>query len=74
MSHLTPRLASACDLVLARVVESDLGSDQRREGRPTARARRRAVPSGIASLVVQVDGGSVDHVADVVAQLASKRR
>jgi hypothetical protein len=33
-----------------------------------------ALRSRIESLVVQVDGGSADHVADVVAQLASKQR
>jgi hypothetical protein len=73
VSRLTPRLASACDLVLARVVETNLGSDQHPMVVPLL-SERAAVPSGIASLVVEVDGGSADHVVEVVARLASERR
>jgi alkanesulfonate monooxygenase SsuD/methylene tetrahydromethanopterin reductase-like flavin-dependent oxidoreductase (luciferase family) len=71
VSRLTPGLASACDLVLAR--ETDLGSDQRPKVVPLL-SETAAVRGGSASLVVQVDGGSADHVADVVARLASQRR
>jgi alkanesulfonate monooxygenase SsuD/methylene tetrahydromethanopterin reductase-like flavin-dependent oxidoreductase (luciferase family) len=71
VSRLTPRLASACDLVLARA--ADAGSDQHPKVVPLL-SEMDAVPSGIESLVVQIDGGSADHVADVVARLASKRR
>jgi Luciferase-like monooxygenase len=73
VSRPTPRLVSACDLVLARVLEQDLGGDQRSEVIPLV-SETATVPSGIASLVVQVDGGSTDHVVDVVARLASQRR
>jgi alkanesulfonate monooxygenase SsuD/methylene tetrahydromethanopterin reductase-like flavin-dependent oxidoreductase (luciferase family) len=71
VSRLTPRLASACDLVLAW--ESDLGSDRGPKVVPLL-SETDALRSRIESLVVQVDGGSADHVADVVAQLASKQR
>jgi alkanesulfonate monooxygenase SsuD/methylene tetrahydromethanopterin reductase-like flavin-dependent oxidoreductase (luciferase family) len=73
VSRPRPRLAAACDLVLARVLEQDLGGDQRSKVIPLV-SETATVPSGIASLVVQVDGNSTDHVVDVVARLASRRR
>jgi hypothetical protein len=72
VSHPTPRLISACDLVLSRVFEG-YGTDQDAKVLPLL-GETAAVPGEIASLVVQVDGHSIDHVADVVASVVSKRR
>jgi alkanesulfonate monooxygenase SsuD/methylene tetrahydromethanopterin reductase-like flavin-dependent oxidoreductase (luciferase family) len=73
VSRPTPRLTSAGDLVLARIVEQGPGTDQHSKVVPLL-SETAAVPRGIASLVVQVDGGSTDHVADVVARVAAERR
>jgi hypothetical protein len=72
VDHVTPRLATACDLVIARAVERDPWS-----GYPKVvqlLGETMPVSSAGAPLVVQVDGNSVDHVVDVVAQVASRRR
>jgi hypothetical protein len=73
VSRLTPRLVSVCDLVLARVLEQNLGTDHQSKLVPLI-SESAAVPTGIAALVVEVDGSSTDHVVDVVARLASRRR
>jgi Luciferase-like monooxygenase len=72
-SRVSPRLKSACDLVLVRVAGEDLGAAQGSKIVPLVRETT-AVPAGVASLVVQVDGASADHVAEVVAGMASRRR
>jgi hypothetical protein len=73
VDRITPRLSAACDLVLARVIEEGQESGGHSVVAPLL-SEVMAVPSGYASLVVQVDGNSVDHVVDVVAEVASRRR
>jgi hypothetical protein len=71
--RVTPMVVSACDLVLARVGDQNLGTEQPRNVLPLV-SETASVPSGVGSLVVQVDGDSADYVVDVVARLASRRR
>jgi hypothetical protein len=71
--RVTPKVASACDLVLARVVWQDLGTEQPGNVVPLV-GEMASVPDAARSLVVQVDGASADHVVDVVSRLTSKRR
>jgi hypothetical protein len=72
VDHPTPRLVSACDLVLVRANERDLVRGHPKTvpllGETTAPAR------AVVPLVVYVGGGSVDHVVDVVGQVAARRR
>ena len=72
VDRVSPGLAVACDLVLARVDEVDPGVDRGANVVPIV-GERAATPISIGSFVVQVDGESIDHVVEIVTKMSSRR-
>jgi len=72
VDRISPELAMACDLVLTRVDKVDPGVNSGANVVPVV-GENTAIPISIESVVVQVDGASIDHVVEVVARMRSRR-